>query len=106
MLRVKAFAKIEEEQENNVSGNGNIEQTVDIEIISLSSEEEKKPVAKKQRARKKLQTPKIKTEKPERLPPSTGCSRRFRTPLKHKYHKISEYFSSTKKECTARHSKE
>lgn len=96
MIRVKSFADIENDVPRN-DGNGYNNESMDI--ISLSSEEEKKPVIKSRQRRRKPQTFKPKKEKSLRLPSSTGYSRRFKTPLKQKYHKISEYFSSTKKDC-------
>lgn len=108
MIRVKQFAKIDNDDERNIEIS--IPAPKDLEVISLSSEEEKdlKPIIKQKSGRKKgsktPKTPKIKKEKKvkeekEKKPPLTGLSRRFRTPLKSKYHTITEYFSSTKKDC-------
>lgn len=94
LIRVKSFANIENDIPRN-DGNGYNNESMDI--ISLSSEE--KPVIKRRQRKKKPQTPKPKKEKSPRLASSTGYNRRFKTPLKQKYHKISEYFSSTKKDC-------
>lgn len=97
LIRVKSFANIENDiPQNDENGHDNNES---MDIISISSEEEKKPVIKGRRRKKEPQTPKPKKEKVPRLPSSAGYNRRFKTPLTQKYHKISEYFSSTKKDC-------
>lgn len=108
-IRVKSFAKIDETA-NDFNANNNGLDTMDVDIIELSSDDEiedKKPVIKKgrnrsggkKRSKNIAETPKLKNEPKPRPPPSTGLSRRFRTPLQNKYHKISDFFSSTKKDC-------
>lgn len=97
LIRVKSFANIENDIPRNNENGYNDNEPMDI--ISISSEEEKKPVIKSRKIKKKPRTPKPKKEKSPLLQSSTGYNRRFKTPLKQKYHKISEYFSSTKKDC-------
>lgn len=92
-IRVRDFAKAK----ISLSFNEKSEETEvknlvcsDIEIISVSSDEEcnttKKPKARRKRASKRL--------------PAIPRGRRGPTPLKFKYHKIDEYFVKTKKEGT------
>lgn len=101
MIRVKDFAKFEDpvlkESASRIQNKSVVENVLnEIETISLSSEEDE--VVKKKPGKSNPQKSKPTENK---LPRVSSFVNRNRTPkpLQLKYHKISEYFQATKKEC-------
>lgn len=100
MIRVKDFAKFEDPvlKESALRIQNSVVENVlnEIETISLSSEEDEvvKNVPRKSNPRKSKPTE-------NKLPRVSSFVNRNRTPkpLQLKYHKISEYFQATKKDC-------
>lgn len=98
MIRVKEFARCEnpqaEQNETLVESKSIVKKCMnEIETISLSSEEDVKLA---------VQKPKSKPKYGERKLTQNSITIRNRTPkppLQYKYHKISEYFQTTKKDC-------
>lgn len=90
MIRVKDFAKVESSQLKDEPTKAQCSDSmlvpVDIEIVSLSSTEEIKTPVRKKTEKQTLNKKPIRNRTPK-------------PPLKYKYHKISEYFHATKKEC-------
>lgn len=99
MIRVKDFAKVEQSQlqDNTDRATDDHERfpkpPIDIEVISLSSNEDIPPVAVKKSAPR---TTKRKTKRLIKGVP-TPLARTPKLPSTYKCHKISEYFPATKK---------
>lgn len=113
-IRVKDFAKVElfqskikdDDTEPTTNGNSDQQLPINIETISLSSNDDFEPTPKK--IIKRTPKPKLKRPTPSRSTrpittpgrstrPATTPNRSAKTPLNFKNHKISEYFASAKK---------
>ncbi|XP_055311764.1 uncharacterized protein LOC129574191 isoform X2 [Sitodiplosis mosellana] len=104
VIRVKEFAKVEflpSEQNGNKgieeNGTENSILPINIETISLSSEDEIRTVPNKP-TKSIAQTPKPREKRLPRVSSAISKNRTPRLPSKYKYHKIDEYFSATKKD--------
>lgn len=114
MIRVKDFAKFEQSQPNDTNErqikNENdhcSELPIDIEIISLSSNDDVPPPASSVAATPSKQsvqkTPAKRRTKRLNGGVSTPSTRTPKPPSTYKYHKIDEYFSASKKtECKSK----
>lgn len=103
VIRVKEFAKVKflpAENSNNIKEyvNESSRLPIDIETISLSSEEEVR-TNKNKKTKCIAQTPKPRGKRLSRFPSTISKSRTPKQTPKYKYHKIDEYFHATKKEC-------
>lgn len=105
VIRVKEFAKVEylPAQENETNGNkengtGNLILPINIETISLSSEDEVVSVATKG-TKSIAKTPKPREKRLPRVSSAISKNRTPRLPSQYKFHKIDEYFNATKKDC-------
>lgn len=101
VIRVKEFAKVEFlPAENSIKENVNESSRlpIDIETISLSSEEEVR-THKNKLTKCIAKTPKPRGKRLPRFPSTISKSRTPKQTPKYKYHKIDEYFHATKKEC-------
>lgn len=111
-IRVKDFAKVElfHNTNNNVDTKSTTkresqdELPINIETISLSSNDDFEPI--KSKVVKRTPKPKLTRQTPSKRPLTTPNrsskktatpSRSLKTPLNFKNHKISEYFGSAKK---------
>lgn len=107
VIRVKEFAKIEflpsKNENNNSNGNkvASLPLSIDIETISLSSEEEISSNRNKttKYIAKTPKTPKTRGKRLPRVVSSVSKGRTPKLPSKYKFHKIDEYFQATKKDC-------
>lgn len=106
MIRVKEFAKLQKSEsqddndgrpETNENDNKNcVKPTIDIEVISLSSNDDV-PVQRAPSKQSKPRTPA--KQKPKRLNngATTPSKRAPKLPSAYNYRKISEYFAAAKK---------
>lgn len=105
VIRVKEFAKVKflPAQQNEMNGSkedktGNSILPINIETISLSSEDEIIAVANKP-TKFTAKTPKPKEKSLPRVSSAISKNRTPRLPSQYKFHKIDEYFNATKKDC-------
>lgn len=103
VIRVREFAKVEflPAQQNEINGSkdngtGNSILPINIETISLSSEDE---IIANKPTKSTAKTPKPREKRLPRVSSAISKNRTPRLPSQYKFHKIDEYFNATKKDC-------